>query len=110
MKYSIIPTLDFLKMVKKLSKRYPSLKSDLANLKESLLENPVQGDGLGNDCYKIRMAIESKNKGKSGGARVIICVKIVNESIYLLSIYDKSRQSTIRDEELDCLLKEAGIG
>lgn len=82
----------------------------MANLKESLLENPVQGDGLGNDCYKIRMAIESKNKGKSGGARVITCVKIVNESIYLLSIYDKSRQSTIRDEELDCLLKEAGIG
>jgi len=82
----------------------------LANLKESLLENPVQGDGLGNDCYKARTAIESKNKGKSGGARVITCVKIVNETIYLLSVYDKSRQSTFNDKELDSLLKEAGIG
>jgi mRNA-degrading endonuclease RelE of RelBE toxin-antitoxin system len=109
MSYSIVPTLDFLRKVKKLSKKYPSFKSDLTNLKESLLENPLQGDGLGNDCYKVRMAIESKNKGKSGGARVITCVKIVNETIYLLSIYDKSSQSTITDKVLNELLKEAGI-
>ncbi len=109
MSYSIIPTFDFLKMVKKLSKKYPSLKSDLANLKESLLEDPLQGDGLGNDCYKVRMAIESKNKGKSGGARVITCVKIVNETIFLMSIYDKSNQSTITDKKLNELLKDAGI-
>jgi hypothetical protein len=56
------------------------------------------------------MAIESKNIGKSGGARVITCVKIVNETIYLSSIYDKSSQSTIKDNELNELLKEAGIG
>jgi mRNA-degrading endonuclease RelE of RelBE toxin-antitoxin system len=53
MSYSIVPTLDFLRKVKKLSKKYPSFKSDLTNLKESLLENPLQGDGLGNDCYKV---------------------------------------------------------
>jgi len=29
------------------------------------------GTPLGNDVYKIRLAIASKNKGKSGGARVI---------------------------------------
>jgi mRNA-degrading endonuclease RelE of RelBE toxin-antitoxin system len=110
MSYNILPTIDFLKMVKKLSKKYPSLKSDLINLKDSLTENPFQGDGLGNECYKVRMAIESKNRGKSGGARVITCVKIVNETIYLLSIYDKSSQSTIKDNELNELLKEAGIG
>jgi hypothetical protein len=30
------------------------------------MENPTQGTPLGKDCYKIRMAISSKNKGKNG--------------------------------------------
>lgn len=100
----------FAKDIKALKKKYRSIDSDFEKFIESLLENPLQGDGLGNDCYKVRMAIESKNKGKSGGARVITCVKIVNETIYLLSIYDKSSQSTITDKALDGLLTEAGIG
>jgi len=100
----------FAKDIKALKKKYRSIDSDFEKFIESLLENPLQGDGLGNDCYKVRMAIESKNSGKSGGARVITCVKIVNETIYLLSIYDKSSQSTITDKALNELLKEAGIG
>jgi hypothetical protein len=56
------------------------------------------------------MAIESKNKGKSGGSRVITCVKIVDDTIFLLTVYDKGEQSTIKDKELKMLLKEAGIG
>jgi len=55
------------------------------------------------------MHIKSKNTGKSGGARVITCVKIVAEKIYLLTIYDKSEQSTITDKERDELLKENGL-
>ena len=99
----------FSKDIKALKKKYRSIDDDFEKLIESLLANPIQGDGLGNDCYKVRMAIESKNKGKSGGARVITCVKITNETIYLLSIYDKSSQSTIKDVELKDLLKEAGL-
>jgi hypothetical protein len=71
--------------------------------------NPKQGDPLGKDCYKIRMAIASKGRGKSGGSRVISCVKIVAESVFLLSIYDKSAKDTISDKDLDELLKLAGI-
>ena len=100
----------FAKDIKALKKKYRSIDSDFEKFIKSLLENPLQGDGLGSDCYKVRMAIESRNKGKSGGARVITCVKIVNETIYLLSIYDKSSQSTITDKALDGLLTEAGIG
>ncbi|HVW13543.1 MAG TPA: type II toxin-antitoxin system RelE/ParE family toxin [Mucilaginibacter sp.] len=62
--------------------------------------DPTLGQPLGNNCYKIRMAIFSKHKGKSGGARVITYVKIVDEVIYLLSIYDKSDIDTITDKEL----------
>jgi hypothetical protein len=62
--------------------------------------NPATGTPLGKDAYKVRLAITSKGKGKSGGARVITCVKIVAETVYLVSIYDKSVQSDISDKEL----------
>ena len=71
--------------------------------------NPTQGDALGKDCYKIRMAISSKGKGKSGGARVITCVKVTDESITLLSIYDKSEQSDIPGKLLQQLLTANGL-
>lgn len=76
---------------------------------EALQANPIMGEPLGKDCYKVRMAISSKNKGKSGGARLITCVKIVHETIYLLSIYDKSEQETIADEEIDAVLISLGL-
>jgi hypothetical protein len=58
------------------------------------------GTPLGNDCYKIRMAVTSKGKGKSGGARVLTFVQVINENIFLLSIYDKADAANISDKEL----------
>jgi hypothetical protein len=52
------------------------------------------------------MAIKSKGKGKSGGARVITHVKIEAVTIYLVSIYDKSDQENISDEQIKNLLKD----
>lgn len=100
MSYSIVPTERFFKDAKRLKKKFPSLKEDLSNLECDLLENPILGTSIGDDCYKIRLAIKSKGKGKRGGARVITNVKIVDEIIYLLSIYDKSEKSDIDDDEL----------
>ena len=76
---------------------------------DSLKEEPKQGQPLGKDCYKIRLAIKSKGKGKSGGSRIISCVKIVAESVFLLSIFDKSDKESISDKELDKLLKATGL-
>ena len=90
----------FDKSFKRLSKKYPSLKKDLQKLNASLLDNPTQGKSLGDNCYKIRMAIGSKSKGKSGGARVITCVRIVADKIHLLDIFDKSDMENIDDEYL----------
>ncbi len=61
---------------------------------------------FGHDCYKIRMAISSKKQGKSGGARIITCAKIVDERVILLTIYDKSEKENISDKELLTLLNE----
>jgi hypothetical protein len=88
----------------KLSKKYPSLKGELLELVQSLKENPQQGTSLGKSCYKIRIAIASKRAGKSAGGRVITCVKIVKETVYLLTVFDKSEQDSISDKELAELL------
>ena len=94
----VVPTFE--RSVKPLMKKYPSLKSELLNLIDSLEMNPTLGTPLGNDFYKIRLAIKSKGKGKSGGARVITAVKVVQEKVYLAAIYDKSEAENISDSLL----------
>ncbi|WP_317195932.1 hypothetical protein [Litoribacter ruber] len=82
MSYSIILTENFKTQVKKLNKKYNSLKSDLQKLGEELAINPTSGTPLGHNIYKIRLAITSKGKGKSGGARIITYVKVINKQIF----------------------------
>lgn len=105
MSYNIIAVPTFSKELKKLSKKYHSLKTDLAVLFESLKENPMQGTPLGRNCYKIRLAVSSKGRGKSGGARLITNIVISEETVYLLSIYDKSEKENLTDKELLELLE-----
>ena len=73
-------------------------------IRDSLSTNPTLGTALGNDCYKIRLAISSKGRGKSGGARLITFVRIVKNTVYLLDMYDKSDQASISDKELRILM------
>ncbi len=72
---------------------------------QRLKQNPAQGKFIGNNCYNLRLAIASKNKGKSAGARVITYLQVSKTSVYLLTIYDKSEQANIPDKELQALLK-----
>ncbi len=105
MSYKIIAVPVFTKELKKLAKKYISLKSDLTSLFDTLEKNPEQGTPLGKNCYKIRLAISSKNKGKSGGARLITNFVISDDTVYLLSIYDKSDKENLTDKELEELLR-----
>lgn len=109
MNFNVYTTDFFDRELKGLSKKYPSLKNDYKAMVDSLKEEPKQGQALGKDCYKIRMAITSKGKGKSSGSRVITCVKIMAGSVFLLSIYDKGDKENISDKELDDLLRLAGL-
>ena len=77
MSYSIELSANFKKEAKRLTKKYPSLKEELAILFEELEQNSAMGTHLGNDIYKIRLSIASKNKGKSGVSRVLSFVKII---------------------------------
>lgn len=105
MSYNIEVTSNFAKQLKRLAKKFPSLKKEYADLISALKENPERGTSIGNNCYKIRLAIASKQKGKSGGARVITHVQVVKTKVYLLSIYDKSEQADITDKDLIIWLK-----
>ena len=105
MKAKIVYTQIFEKGFKKLSSKHLSLKSDFKLFLSSLEEHPIQGISLGNKCFKIRLAIRSKGKGKSGGARVITCLKIIENIVYLVGIYDKSERETISTKELQERIK-----
>ncbi|MBP6238273.1 MAG: type II toxin-antitoxin system RelE/ParE family toxin [Saprospiraceae bacterium] len=105
MSYKIELTETFKNEAKKLIKKYPSLRTEIIELGKELAENPTNGTPLGNDVYKIRLGIASKNRGKTGGARVISFVKIIDETVYLLSIYNKGEKDTISEKEIEQLLK-----
>jgi len=102
-------TEHFRKEYKKLAKKYVSLKDDVLSLVETLKENPATGVNLGNNIYKIRMAISSKRKGKSGGARIITYFVDKDNIVYLLSIYDKSEEANISDNEIKKILAEVDV-
>ncbi len=109
MKYKIRTITNFDREYKRLAKKYQSLKEEIAELGANLADNPLQGEPLGKDCYKIRLKIKSKGKGKSGGARVITCVKVIAGAVVLVSIYDKAEREDIADGLLLELLKKNGL-
>jgi mRNA-degrading endonuclease RelE of RelBE toxin-antitoxin system len=106
MSYSIELSSNFKKEAKRLIKKYPSLKEELAILFEELEQNPTMGTPLGNDIYKIRLAIASKNKGKSGGARVLSFVKVTLTTVLLFSIYSKGEVDNLTDSQIKDLIKD----
>lgn len=106
MSYSIELSANFKKEAKRLVKKYPSLKTELAKLFIQLEENPTTGTPLGHDIYKIRLAIASKNKGKSGGARVLSFVKVTQTTVLLFSIYSKGEIDNLTDKQIQELIKD----
>jgi len=106
MKYNVLSIPPFDKQLKRLAKKFPSLKTEYAALIEGLEDNPEKGTPLGHNCFKIRLRIASKGRGKSGGARVITHIYVENETVFLLAIYDKNEQTDISDRELKELLSE----
>jgi mRNA-degrading endonuclease RelE of RelBE toxin-antitoxin system len=110
MSFSVIPSDKFKKEAKRLAKKYPSLKEELAELNNILTKNPETGTSLGNDTYKIRIAIKSKGKGKSGGGRVIIYVIKDNKEVYMLTIYDKSEFESVDDKTLKNIIQSLNLG
>lgn len=110
MSFEIKTIENFDRQAHRLAKHYPSFREDYKALIGKLKKNPLAGTDLGGGVRKVRMAIASKGKGKSGGARVItysadIILKEQEGQLILLSVYDKSEQSSISDKEIKRLKK-----
>lgn len=109
MSFNINVTSNFLKELKQLSKKYPSLKKDIAELGKELEQRPESGKHLGHNLYKIRLTITSKGRGKSGGARVITYIISNDEEVWLISIYDKAEYDTADVSTLLKILISEGL-
>ena len=113
MSFKVSTTAEFESDAKILQKRHRSFKNDLKDLIISLEENPFQGVELSPGIRKIRMAIASKGRGKSGGARVITYTVIAAEmegKVYLMSVYDKADFSTVDLSVLKEIVKISSEG
>lgn len=112
MSCEIIVSKGFVRELKPLAKRYRSIKNDLAQLGKELKTNPQMGIDLGSGIRKIRLAISSKGKGKSGGVRVItynVIAHVEDDIVVLVSIYDKSKQDSIAKRDIMSRLKKEGF-
>ncbi|SFL24731.1 hypothetical protein SAMN05216357_11643 [Porphyromonadaceae bacterium KH3CP3RA] len=109
MKITIVPSERFKKSFKRLSRKYVSLKSDYLIFEQELIEDYELGISLGGGFRKVRLAIHSKSKGKSGGARIItygLLLKIEEGVIILVDIYDKSEKETLTEKEYIKILQD----
>lgn len=76
-----------------------------------LLAKPDLGTPLGQQAFKVRLAIRSKGRGKSGGARVITHLETVLmmdeelQTVSLFYIYDKSDTASISQRDLEDLIR-----
>lgn len=100
----------FIRCVKPLAKRYRSFNKDYKLLLDELEENPQTGVDLGDGYRKVRMAIASKGKGKSGGARIITLNTVErNGCLYLIYAYDKSDADNVNLAVLKKIAKDLGL-
>jgi len=112
MNVNVILTPNFEKEAKKLIKKYRSLKQELLELTVELKAQPRLGTQIKENVYKIRLAVRSKGKGKSGGMRIITYVetelvqKAEQTDVYLLSIYDKFSRENISDQIIEQIIDE----
>jgi mRNA-degrading endonuclease RelE of RelBE toxin-antitoxin system len=102
MNFEVAP--EFERALKRLGKKYRSLKSDYLAFLSELEANPLLGDEILPHCRKARIAITSKGKGKSGGGRIIFYFEIEQDKITLLYIYDKSEMEDVQDDFIEQIL------
>ena len=104
MSYKVESIRPFDRQLRRLANKFPSLVREYEQLLNALDLNPETGTPIGHNCYKIRVGIASKGTGKRGGARVITYVHVLNETVFLLAIYDKAEQSSLSGQQVLALL------
>ena len=112
MSFEVQTTSYFDSEAKRLAKRHRSFVDDLSGFRDSIMKNPYQGTELSPGIRKVRMAIASKGRGQSGGARVITFTYLVDEKdgvVVLLLLYDKADASNIKMNVVRKIIKDLGL-
>jgi mRNA-degrading endonuclease RelE of RelBE toxin-antitoxin system len=101
-------TEPFKKRLKKLTKRYPQIKQDIAPIIAELQLGNFIGEqitGVKATVFKVRAKNSDIPIGKSGGYRLIYQL-VSPQSILFLVIYAKSDQTNITSKEIQDLIEE----
>ena len=102
--FTIRDTETFNKSVKKLKKKFRNIEQDYQLFIDSIKTDEDLGIHLKDGIYKSRLASSDKKSGKRSGYRLISYLKIIDNEIYLMFIYDKSEFENISESDLDQLL------
>jgi mRNA-degrading endonuclease RelE of RelBE toxin-antitoxin system len=100
---AVAETAKFRKEVKKLLRRYNSVRKDIEPLVKQLEAGEMPGDRIvGNKypVYKVRISNSDIRKGKSSGYRVVYYT-MTPEAVLLTAIYSKSDRPNISNKEVE---------
>lgn len=105
--YEIQKTKLFEKLVDNLYKRFKHIELDIEAFGDDLDDVSKLGIHLGKNVYKVRIANSDKNKGKSSGYRLISYLKLEEETLTYLYIYDKSDLESLSEKQLDKIVMDS---
>jgi mRNA-degrading endonuclease RelE of RelBE toxin-antitoxin system len=94
--------------LKRLARRYPRIRQDLEPIIQDLAAGNTPGDrlaGLQTVAYKVRIANRDARRGKSGGYRTIYYLPS-DERAVLLTMYSKSDQADVANEEIKRIIED----
>jgi len=104
---SIRDTFAFNKAVKKLKKKYKHIEKGYMSFVNTIETIDDLDINLGSGVYKVRIANSDKNSGKSSGYRLISYLKLIDNELYLVFIYDKSEIENLTEKEIDTLILDS---
>ena len=102
-------TATYTKAIKKLKKRFKSIEDDCDKFIQSIETTDDLRAELGNGVYKVRIANGDKKVGKRGGYRLISYLKLIDNKLYLMYIYDKSDFSTVTEKQIDAFITQLSL-
>ncbi|MDI6793194.1 MAG: type II toxin-antitoxin system RelE/ParE family toxin [bacterium] len=109
MSCKIWPVPLFENEIKRLARKYRQIYRDYEELLDMLENNPLAGEALGKNLYKVRVPSSDMKRGKRGGFRVIYYLLGAKDTIYLLTIYAKAKQEGIKNAKIKKILADYGL-
>ena len=109
MNFKVVLHENFIRELKPLAKKFPSIKADIQKIVDEIEKELTLAADLGQGFKKIRLSIKSKGRGSSGGGRIITyetIVELAQTNVLFASIYNKTDHDTI---DIDVLKKNLGL-